>query len=239
MEVHHHAHSPRKKWTHYFWEFLMLFLAVFCGFFAEYQLEHKIEKERGKQYILSFSEDLKTDTAQFNLLIKELTEQQSVLENIVSCFDTVTRKANSTECLKAIIINSIGFTDYIYTDRTIQQLKYAGGLRLIEDKEIADSIVKYDALVRQEQIHQQVMENMQQVAINAHNSMIGFRQLLSLKKYGTGTNLFLLSNNSRDINNYFNEIYTFQKACRGQLVWMQQLKNMATRILFFLNEKHY
>ena len=39
MEVHHHAHTPdshrdKKKWTHYFWEFLMLFLAVFCGFFS-------------------------------------------------------------------------------------------------------------------------------------------------------------------------------------------------------------
>ena len=21
MEVHAHAHTPRKKWTHYFWEF--------------------------------------------------------------------------------------------------------------------------------------------------------------------------------------------------------------------------
>ena len=36
MEVHHHpiaigSHCARKKWTHYFWEFLMLFLAVFCG----------------------------------------------------------------------------------------------------------------------------------------------------------------------------------------------------------------
>ena len=34
MEVHHHSHPStssghRKKWTHYFWEFLMLFLAVF------------------------------------------------------------------------------------------------------------------------------------------------------------------------------------------------------------------
>ena len=36
MEVHQHTHTPRKKWTHYFWEFLMLFLAVFCGFLAEY-----------------------------------------------------------------------------------------------------------------------------------------------------------------------------------------------------------
>ena len=51
MEVHHHAHTARKKWTHYFWEFLMLFLAVFCGFLAEYQLEHTIEHQREKQYM--------------------------------------------------------------------------------------------------------------------------------------------------------------------------------------------
>ena len=31
MEVHAHTHTARKKWTHYFWEFIMLFLAVFCG----------------------------------------------------------------------------------------------------------------------------------------------------------------------------------------------------------------
>jgi hypothetical protein len=68
MEVHHHSHPStssgnRKKWTHYFWEFLMLFLAVFCGFFAEYQLEHKIEKDREKQFIKNLLDDLKEDTA--------------------------------------------------------------------------------------------------------------------------------------------------------------------------------
>ena len=66
MEVHAHSHTARKKWTHYFWEFLMLFLAVFCGFLAEYQLEHKIEKDREKQYIHSLLKDLGADTAQLN-----------------------------------------------------------------------------------------------------------------------------------------------------------------------------
>lgn len=56
MEVHHHpiaigSHTARKKWTHYFWEFLMLFLAVFCGFLAEYQLKHKIEKDRESTHL--------------------------------------------------------------------------------------------------------------------------------------------------------------------------------------------
>ena len=48
MEVHHRSHTTGKKWTHYFWEFLMLFLAVFCGFLAENQREHVIEKKREK-----------------------------------------------------------------------------------------------------------------------------------------------------------------------------------------------
>ena len=42
MEVHHHGHvHEKKKWKEYLFQFLMLFLAVFCGFLAEYQLEHK------------------------------------------------------------------------------------------------------------------------------------------------------------------------------------------------------
>ena len=37
MEVHHHAHHEhgKKNWKSYFWEFLMLFLAVSLGFYAE------------------------------------------------------------------------------------------------------------------------------------------------------------------------------------------------------------
>ena len=81
MEVHHHAHTARKKWTHYFWEFLMLFLAVFCGFLAEYQLEHKIEKEKGKQYIRSFYNDLKTDTVEFAILINKYENKKHYFFN--------------------------------------------------------------------------------------------------------------------------------------------------------------
>ena len=79
MEVHAHTHTARKKWTHYFWEFLMLFLAVFCGFLAEYQLEHKIEKEKGMQYIRSFYKDLKTDTAEFAGLIEIYENKMNAL----------------------------------------------------------------------------------------------------------------------------------------------------------------
>jgi hypothetical protein len=70
MEVHAHSHNHGKKnWKAYFWEFLMLFLAVFCGFLAEYQLEHKIEKDRELQYIRSLYEDLKENDKTFGQVL--------------------------------------------------------------------------------------------------------------------------------------------------------------------------
>ena len=53
MEVHAHTHTKRKKFIHYLWEFLMLFLAVFCGFLAENWREHFVEKKHEKQFMIS------------------------------------------------------------------------------------------------------------------------------------------------------------------------------------------
>lgn len=44
----------------------MLFLAVFCGFLAENWREHIIEHREENQYVKSFIEDLRSDTAEIN-----------------------------------------------------------------------------------------------------------------------------------------------------------------------------
>ena len=46
----------------------MLFLAVFCGFLAEYYLEHTIEHNRERQFINSLVRDIKADTAQLSII---------------------------------------------------------------------------------------------------------------------------------------------------------------------------
>ena len=86
MEVHAHTHTARKKWTHYFWEFLMLFLAVFCGFLAEYQLEHKIEKEREKVYMNSLYQDLKSDTLNLGVLLKNTKDDIDNYDSLFNIF---------------------------------------------------------------------------------------------------------------------------------------------------------
>ena len=83
MEVHHHAHTARKKWTHYFWEFLMLFLAVFCGFLAEYKLEHVIEHQRELKYVKSLIQDLKADTASLQHYVTLRKEKRMMMDSLV------------------------------------------------------------------------------------------------------------------------------------------------------------
>src|SRR5678810_1183828 len=83
MEVHAHTHTPRKKWTHYLWEFLMLFLAVFCGFLAEYALEHKIEKDREKQFIQTMVADLKSDTTQIAEIISYEYRREIMVDSLI------------------------------------------------------------------------------------------------------------------------------------------------------------
>ena len=48
MEVHHHPHVEKKSFKEYFLEFLMIFLAVTMGFFAETIRESITEHDRAE-----------------------------------------------------------------------------------------------------------------------------------------------------------------------------------------------
>jgi hypothetical protein len=152
MEVHHHAHpdsyrDKRKKWTHYFWEFLMLFLAVFCGFLAEYKLEQTIERHREKEYILSMIEDLETDTIKINTHSRYRSDRRRRLDSLSQLLRL--RDYSQNTGLIYYYARWVPRNSFFNTaDRTIQQLKNAGGMRLITKKAASDAILAYDAQVK-------------------------------------------------------------------------------------------
>jgi hypothetical protein len=61
-------------------------------------------------------------------------------------------------------------------------------------------------------------------------------ELISKKHTGE---LFLLSNDIAELNKYFNVINDFKEGLSGQLNWMRQIKDKATRLLVLLREKGY
>lgn len=144
MEVHHHPQVARKNFREYFLEFLMIFLAVTLGFFAESTREYLADRTKEKEYINSFIQNLKDDTSSMSSVIEENKKKAVRLEKLMSfshqdIFDPQIRTQFYNACEK------IGYYSLFKSnDATMLQLKNSGGLRLIKNIHVADSISEYD-----------------------------------------------------------------------------------------------
>ena len=121
----------------------MLFLAVFCGFFAEYQLEHKIEKDREKQYMRSMVKDLVQDVRNIDSDIKNRELKRQIADSLTQMlihgnYDDKTSLIYY--CARRFSV--VGFVFHM-TDGTLMQLKNSGGLRLIRRQDVVDSLQGY------------------------------------------------------------------------------------------------
>ncbi|HET6766301.1 MAG TPA: hypothetical protein VFH08_02845 [Chitinophagaceae bacterium] len=152
MEVHSHTHTPRKKWTHYFWEFLMLFLAVFCGFLAENQREHYIEHQRAKVYAASMKANLQVDTAELKQIVHRGTYAANYLDTFLLLLSTddVARIPSGKLYWYGLFGGYLrGFQP---NDATFQQMKSSGSLRYFSTPSLEQKISNYDQLMRSMQM---------------------------------------------------------------------------------------
>ena len=146
MEVHAHTHTARKKWTHYFWEFLMLFLAVFCGFLAENEREHIVEAHRAKEYAKSLLNDLKEDTVELQSGIGHLNFLISAIDSIVSSNASTVEKSSVPGKFYYYSRLTSFYYPIDWNSSTINQLVQSGNLRYFKNKELVNQINKYYAL---------------------------------------------------------------------------------------------
>jgi hypothetical protein len=147
MEVHAHTHTARKKWTHYFWEFLMLFLAVTLGFFVENRREHYIEHKRAKDFASLLVDDLKFDIA-------ELNRADRVLYKIILAGDSLASLLNAHD-IKQVPGGKLYYYEYwsgwrwriVSRDATLQQLKNSGSLRYMKNT-IVRKVLDYEEALK-------------------------------------------------------------------------------------------
>ncbi|MEJ8841760.1 hypothetical protein WG954_05145 [Lacibacter sp. H375] len=150
MEVHHHAHDPaaphhKKNWKSYFWEFLMLFLAVFCGFLAENQREHYIEKLRAKEYARSLLKDLQKDTADIR---KASLYEERISNMIDSVVGFISNPATDQKTGRLYYYMRMACWRYNvdWNKSTMNQLINSGNLRYFTNSQLVSSISNYNTL---------------------------------------------------------------------------------------------
>ena len=144
MEVHHHGHvHEKKKWKEYLFQFLMLFLAVFCGFLAEYQLEHKIERDKEGVYVQNLLDDLKADTAIYSGYSSNNKVLFESIDTLIQLVSSPERDQNIARLAFAARMILPKYKALHTTDRTFEEMKSSGALRLIRNKQVANSVSLY------------------------------------------------------------------------------------------------
>lgn len=148
MEVHAHTHTPRKKWTHYFWEFFMLFMAVTLGFFVENKREHYIEHQRAKVYAKSMISNLEQDTAE----LRQVVFRGAIAANYLDSLLTLLYKNEIAEIPTGKLYWYGLWGGYLRgfepNDATYQQMKNSGSLRYFNNPKLEQLIGEYDQVLR-------------------------------------------------------------------------------------------
>ena len=143
MEVHHHSHTARNKWTPYFWEFLMLFLAVSLGFYAENTREKILHKKEVKTQLNSMLSDLQSDISLFDSVTNRNSHGAQMADSLVELLHSDITNTTEIYFAARTVTANVGY--YYSNSKSFDQLKAAGLLRYIKNKDLLDSIGTYYA----------------------------------------------------------------------------------------------
>src|ERR1700760_3903732 len=86
MEVHHHPqlHHESKPWKEYLLEFLMIFLAVTMGFFAENLREKITDNRKIHENVQSMARDIESDITLYKSSIDFNRKPAQMIDTIIT-----------------------------------------------------------------------------------------------------------------------------------------------------------
>jgi len=242
MEVHAHSPTERKKWTHYLWEFLMLFLAVFCGFLAENQREHMIEGRREKKYMQSMLEDLQTDTSEVNDEIQFARSQLEITDTLMDMVDN--RNLNQENIIR---LYKLHFSQFLvgpyFEDRTSAQLKNAGGMRLIQKKQVADSLSGYWHSIKicetMTQLYEEYSKKTTDLSVRIFNHKYVTRKEIWEPPSAIKPQAKFISNEPALLEEYSNRMYIKHNLLRMFIERMEATNRYATGLIAIIRKEYH
>ncbi|MEO6868375.1 MAG: hypothetical protein ABI168_01950 [Ginsengibacter sp.] len=239
MEVHHHSHSEGKGLKNYLFQFFMLFLAVFSGFLAEYFLEHIVERHREKEFIQSMVMDLKEDTTKITGVINFNRKQTRGLDSLFKLLMKDSRNKDSIQKAYRFYYNyALNYDNVVFTDRTMTQLKNSGGLRLIRNQKVSDSIMNYDSFVKGCNEQFEVIKRNWESESNYSYTLFDLERLGPQNETPIALPNQLLSTKASDIRGYSSRLLIFTSLIRNYSGLISTQKGNAVRLIAFLREEY-
>jgi hypothetical protein len=235
MDIHanHLHHAPGGKIWHYFFEFLMLFLAVFCGFIAENWREQLKEHQREKEFIHSIVEDLKSDTLQSDNILVQLRSTNTGIDSVLNALSSTEIIENSNNAYR-LWTKYLDIRAFISNDRTIQQLKNSGELRLIRHKAVSDRIMKYDQTVKN--YYQQ--SNFMYSALSDQHIYSQLFDFIRLKK-NRNFPVPLTEQGKKILNEAYAHQQLWNSGLTGLISWLKSVNEEGKGLLIFIQKEYH
>ncbi|MGZ3777284.1 MAG: hypothetical protein ACXVI9_06760 [Mucilaginibacter sp.] len=151
MEVHHHPqlHHEKKPWKEYFLEFLMIFLAVTMGFFAETIRENISESGKAKELAKSLYQEVYADSINMQSKIT-LREEKDLQLNyfrkyvLDSSLTKLSDKFYPSFTWSFVLTSTIIFDP---NDGILNQLRNSGTLRYFKGIELQNAISRMNVAI--------------------------------------------------------------------------------------------
>jgi len=249
MEVHHHTHHP-KRWKEYFWEFFMLFLAVFGGFMAEIQVEHYVEQQREKRYMLSLKDELVVGRMKFATSLAQVKEIHPLLDSFYNNLKNPKEYNYSLKGKWNVYINEKTVT-YLPALTTILQIKNSGNLRLIKNHELLREVILYEAMVlnRYAVIAQHVQDAKEKI-LNFEDKYCNYDEFgvysndLYHTKYGIDNpkliyEMPVITKDAVVLNEFANLAINYKGRLRGYESQVSKVNKQAEKLIKLINEVYH
>jgi hypothetical protein len=238
MEVHHHPNLEHKKknFKEYFLEFLMIFLAVTLGFFAESIRENISNRHKESKYMESLVNDLKSDTTETDVAIKRWQGFNANLDSLLFLLKQPGNQQNINAMYGLLSREFFHFNLFKYNDKTIEELKSSGDFRLIKKESIANEIMSYDLDMKYILIQEQDVKDLMITSKNMETKVFDFSELNfkdneKFRLMYKNKPLTLITNDQQIIDEYFNKLWTFYVLAKGHEKLFETEKAAAIKLL--------
>lgn len=235
METHayHLHHAPGKKIWHYFFEFLFLFLAVFCGFLAENLREYRQERQREKEFIHSIVEDIKSDTLRSGKILVQLRRTSEGIDSVLNALSSPEILENSNNAYR-LWTRYLDIKSFVSNDRTIQQLKNSGELRLIRNKAVSDRIMDYDQTLK----NYYLQSNFMYSAVSDQHIYSQLFDFIRLKK-NMNIPVPLTEQGKKLLNEAYAHQQLWNSGLSGLISWLEGVHGDGKRLVIFIKKEYH
>ena len=147
--------------------------------------------------------------------------------------------------LRRNLIKIMGFWNLTPTDKTMQQLKNSGGMRLIKNKGALDGIALYDLTLKDYATNLNIVE----IALNTlsitssevldYESYDYDSKTMSLEQIEKGSKNYLLKNDKASLGKYYNQIKTYRFLLYIIYNQMGKIKSDAEGLKILLKKEYH